>query len=61
MLGDLMLAFSLVLIIEGLMPVISPNGWRNMVNQVAGMPDRSLRAGGLVLIIIGAVMFHLVG
>lgn len=61
MLGDLMLAFSLVLIIEGLMPAISPGGWRNMVTQVADMPDRSLRAGGLVLVIIGAVMFHLVG
>jgi len=48
-----------VLIIEGLMPAISPRGWRNMVTQVADLPDRSLRLGGVVLIIIGAVVFNL--
>lgn len=59
MLQDLMLAAGLVLIIEGLMPAISPRGWRNMVTQVADLPDRSLRLGGVVLIIIGAVVFNL--
>jgi len=59
--GDVLLAVSLVLIIEGLMPAISPRGWRNMVSEAARLPDRSLRAGGLALILIGAVMFHLVG
>ncbi len=59
--GDLLLASGLVLIIEGLMPAISPRGWRNMVGQAATLPDRSLRAGGVVLILIGAVIFHLVG
>ena len=58
--GDLLLAGSLVLIIEGLMPAISPSGWRNMVSQAAQLPDRSLRSGGVALIIIGAVIFHLV-
>lgn len=57
---DLLLAGSLVLIIEGLMPAISPGGWRNMISQATELPDRSLRAGGVALIIIGAVMFHLV-
>jgi uncharacterized protein YjeT (DUF2065 family) len=61
MLGDLMVAGSLVLIIEGLMPALSPRGWRNMVSQAADLPDRHLRAGGLALIFAGAVMFHLVG
>lgn len=59
--GDLLLAGSLVLIIEGLMPAISPTGWRNMVSQAAQLSDRGLRAGGVALIIIGAVIFHLVG
>ncbi|RFF26377.1 MULTISPECIES: DUF2065 domain-containing protein [unclassified Wenzhouxiangella] len=59
--NDLLLAGSLVLIIEGLMPAISPRSWRNMVSQVADLPDRSLRAGGVALILIGAVVFHLVG
>ncbi|NBD96385.1 MAG: DUF2065 family protein [Gammaproteobacteria bacterium] len=59
--GDLMLAGGLVLIIEGLMPAISPRSWRNMVSQAAGLSDRSLRLGGVALIVIGAVVFHLVG
>jgi len=59
--GDLLLAGSLVLIIEGLMPAISPRGWRGMVRQVADLPDRSIRATGLALVVVGAVMFHLVG
>ena len=60
MLGDLLVASSLVLIIEGLMPALSPRGWRSMVSQVADQPDRHLRIGGFVLILAGAVMFHLV-
>jgi uncharacterized protein YjeT (DUF2065 family) len=31
-----------------------------MIGQAASLSDRSLRAGGLALIIVGAVMFHLV-
>jgi len=58
--GDLLLAGSLVLIIEGLIPAISPRSWRNMVSQAAELPDRGLRMGGLALIVIGVVMFHLV-
>ena len=58
---DLLLASALVLIIEGLTPAVSPKGWRNMVSQAASLPDRSLRAGGVALILLGAVIFHLVG
>ncbi|HSH28210.1 MAG TPA: DUF2065 domain-containing protein [Wenzhouxiangella sp.] len=57
--GDLLLAGGLVLIIEGLMPAISPTGWRNMVGQAARLPDRSLRSGGVALILLGALIFHL--
>ena len=59
--GDLLLAGGLVLIIEGLMPALSPRGWRSMVGEAAKLSDRSLRAGGVVLILIGAVVFHLAG
>ncbi|MDZ7789519.1 MAG: DUF2065 domain-containing protein [Xanthomonadales bacterium] len=59
--GDLLLASGLVLIIEGLMPALSPRSWRNMVGQAANLPDRGLRAGGVALILVGAVVFHLAG
>lgn len=60
MLSDLLAAAGLVLIIEGLMPAVSPRGWRSMVEQVSVMSDQSLRVAGVVLIVIGAVFFHFV-
>lgn len=59
MLNELLVAFGLVLIIEGLMPAISPDGWRNMVEQASRLPDHTLRAGGVTVIVIGALIFHL--
>lgn len=59
MLGDLLTAGGLVLIIEGLMPALSPQRWRQMIEQVERLPDRTLRAAGIVLILVGAASFHL--
>lgn len=56
---DLLLAFGLAMILEGLMPAISPRGWRQAVDQLGRLPDRSIRGFGLVLIIFGALVFHL--
>ena len=33
------LAFALVLVLEGLMPFLSPTGWRRMFKQVLKMND----------------------
>ena len=57
--NDLMLAFGLAMILEGLMPAISPRGWRQAVDQVGRLPDRSVRRFGVVLIVVGALVFHL--
>ena len=40
---DLAVAFCLMLVIEGIMPFLSPAGWRAMVLSVTGMSDRALR------------------
>ena len=50
---DLMAALALVLVIEGLIPFFSPNGYKSMVVQMAAMPENTLRIVGLVLMIIG--------
>jgi uncharacterized protein YjeT (DUF2065 family) len=59
MMGDLLLAFGLAMIIEGLMPAISPRSWRRAVDQLGRLPDRSIRSFGLVLVVIGGLVFHL--
>ncbi len=58
--ADLLAALALVLIIEGLLPALNPRGWRGMVEQIAGLSDRSIRLVGMVLIIIGAAIFQFV-
>lgn len=59
MMDDLLLAFGLAMIIEGLMPAISPRSWRQAVDQIGRLPDRSIRSFGLVLVVIGGLVFHL--
>ncbi len=60
MLGDLLIALALVMIIEGLLPAVNPRGWRQMIEQVGMLSDRAIRIGGVVLILGGAGLFHLV-
>ena len=58
--ADLWAALALVLILEGLIPFISPRGYRNMIQQMAAMPEKTLRNVGLVLIFTGLVLLLLV-
>ncbi len=58
--GDLWAALALVMVLEGLIPFVSPRGYRNMVQQMAAMPSSSLRSVGLVLMIVGLLLLYLV-
>ena len=53
-------ALALVFIIEGAMPFISPNRWRNMLALVAQMDDRAIRNIGLGSMLFGVVLLYLV-
>ncbi|MCG9633652.1 MULTISPECIES: DUF2065 domain-containing protein [Vibrio] len=50
------LAVGLVLIVEGLGPLIAPRGWRNMMAQLSEQPDNQLRRLGGCLVVAGAVI-----
>ncbi len=54
--NSIWLAIGLVLIVEGLGPLIAPNGWRNMVAQLSQQPDAQLRRIGGCLVVAGAVI-----
>ena len=58
--ADLGAALALVLVVEGLIPFLSPKSYRNMVQQMASMPEQMLRNVGLVLIIVGLLLLYLV-
>ena len=55
---DLSLAFCLMLVIEGIMPFLSPSGWRAMVLSVTGMSDRALRVAGLCAMVAGTALLY---
>jgi len=52
------MAFALVLVIEGLLPFVSPRGWREAVMAVAALSDTVLRRTGLISMISGVVLLY---
>jgi len=42
-------------VLEGIMPFLSPARWRNMVQLIATVDDRSMRRIGFLSMTIGAV------
>ena len=57
---DLLTALALMLVIEGIMPFLSPGGFRNMMRMVGEMDDKSLRYGGFFTMLAGLVLLYLV-
>ena len=58
--GDLLTALALVLVIEGIVPFVSPQSLRRVLETVSQLDDRSLRITGLISMIFGVVMLYLV-
>jgi uncharacterized protein YjeT (DUF2065 family) len=46
-------ALALVLVVEGLLPFISPGGWRRMFSQMLQLNDGQIRSFGLCSIVLG--------
>ena len=51
-------ALALVLVIEGLLPFISPHGYRKAVIQLAQLPLKNIRLVGLVSMLIGILILY---
>lgn len=49
-------ALAMVLIIEGLGPLLFPNKWRNYLQKLSQQPSNELRRIGGVLVIMGALL-----
>ena len=57
---ELLTAIALVLIIEGLLPFISPGGFRRYMQSVVSLPDSQLRTAGFLGMAAGLVLLYLV-
>lgn len=57
---SLLAALCLVLVIEGLLPALAPQAWRNMVLMLAEAEPGQIRMIGIGSMILGAVLLFLV-
>ena len=57
MLESLALAFGLMLVLEGLLPLLAPAAWRQMFQRVTELNDGQIRFFGLLAVIGGALLF----
>jgi uncharacterized protein YjeT (DUF2065 family) len=51
--NELLAALALVMVIEGLMPFISPARWRDVFSRILAMSDGQIRFIGLLSILLG--------
>ena len=58
--GEIFLAaFALMLVVEGVLPFLSPSSWRNVFERATRMTDGQIRFLGLTSMIAGVVMLLL--
>jgi len=58
MIQDLLTAFALLLIIEGLMPGIAPHAWQKYLKEISQMNPRIIRIIGFISMLGGAVLLQ---
>ena len=58
---DILLAgLALMLVLEGLMPLVAPRAWRETFRRAMELSDGQLRFVGLASIVIGMMMLYTV-
>ena len=55
---DLLVALSLMLVIEGILPFLSPETMRQVLLRTAELNDESLRVGGLITMVSGVALLY---
>jgi uncharacterized protein YjeT (DUF2065 family) len=57
-LHDLLTAFALLLIIEGLLPMLAPQMWQKVMQDLSRGNPRIIRIGGIISMLAGAVLLQ---
>lgn len=58
--ANLLAALGLMLIVEGLMPLVSPPQWREAMRRIASLRDGQIRFMGLVATLTGVALLAFV-
>ena len=56
-----LLALGLMLVLEGLMPMLAPIRWRRLFEQLLQLQDGQIRFFGVFMVLLGLVVVWLVG
>jgi hypothetical protein len=56
MTSTLLMAFALMLVLEGLMPFIAPTAWRETFRRLVQFSDGQIRFVGLTSMLIGLIL-----
>ncbi|WP_455196703.1 DUF2065 domain-containing protein [Kaarinaea lacus] len=57
---DLLLALALLLVLEGLLPFLSPAGFKQAMQMIGQMNEKQLRISGLVSMMAGVLLMYLI-
>ena len=57
---DLLVAFALVLVLEGIVPFLNPQAMRRALLALAQMNDNTLRFAGLTAMVIGCLLLYVI-
>ena len=58
MVQDLLTALALVLILEGLLPLIAPASWQKAMKELTSYNPKVIRIGGIISMLSGAVLLQ---
>lgn len=57
---DLFTALALLLVLEGILPFLSPKSFRDYVQSISELSDKGIRIIGLVVICVGIVALQII-
>ncbi len=58
--NTLLLAFALMLVIEGILPFLVPGLWRDTFRRLTEMTDGQIRFIGLTSMLVGLMLLYLI-
>ena len=50
---DLLAAICLILVLEGLLPLVAPRAWKHAIARLLDLPENRLRIGGGIMVVLG--------
>ena len=59
--AKLLAAFALMLVLEGILPLLAPAQWREFIARLAALKDGQIRFFGLVALVTGGALLLAAG